>query len=186
MNKKLIKINRKSIVKNPNAGSTQTYLPSIPQMRISMCLYNGVEVQELIKKYGFSGMNTPGKIRLDFMVSCLEKKVYDFFIKNMDDPNKVLKKILKTKNACLVSCRNSDLFDGVIIDEDRRLELIRHTPEEKYFYTYENKKIKCNNCGSKVSSKKIGWGGFCPKCEFEGCFDIEYENINEVAKELNI
>lgn len=65
--------------------------------------------------------------------------------------------------------------------------------QSRYFFKYEKKKIECRNCGKKVNINKIIRDRYgkndqeCPKCGAINSFKkIEYENIDDVVKELKI
>lgn len=66
------------------------------------------------------------------------------------------------------------------------------TPEPEYLYKYENKHIKCSDCGKKTPFKKIeeDWINdeyhvyICPHCQStEGYPDFSFQSITEALNE---
>lgn len=163
----LVKIDRNSIKKNPNAGNTQT--------RIAL----GSECTLQIKNHLIPGFLVDGEN------DCFLQKWNDvesiFKIYNRDIVDKLVELGIKNKYS-------KELF---YINIEHKNQVFNHFPESKYFYYYENTLVECDNCHQKIAIKNVieeygdeGEHYFqCPICKEIDTFEIEYEKIEDVIKE---
>lgn len=165
----LIKIDRKSIRKNPNAGRTQqkvagarntTFtckgkLPGYLKDKDNIVI-TGWSIRDGIKEY--EGIITDESII---------EKIYD---------NEYYKENGK----------------NISIETTQDWHTVTFPPEPEYFYKYKDTKVKCKECKHEFMSDEfkefeIDWDDNyshtitgCPKCENWDCCDINYEKIEDV------
>lgn len=172
----LIKINPKSIRKNPNAFRTQTTFPTTSRMELSFSVPAG------------SISMAKGKI--------LAPMPYPEFIL---DKNILIERADCTNESCEVRCvsigselhkfiEDGKKFEGVEIEITQDFETINHPPEPEYFYKYEDTIVKCNSCHdtfkhTELTSDEDAEGRYmqdiCPNCFASNCCDIDYEKFDK-------
>lgn len=165
----LIKIDRASIKRNPNAGRdhfwvrgpmTATFKSDgpLPESILSM-----VDVTTEMYKNG-------------------KPSACSGYIKNPNDIEKVLTDVRKEKV-------------GMEVFVDKNLQRIDHQPEPSFIFSYENPLCECSDCGTKVLlSEILPWeycdSGYqydqCPRCQELNTFDLKYEKISDALKTIDI
>ncbi len=171
MKKHFIKIDLKSINKNPNAGSEIDYLPGKTECRFSTKKlpddFIDGENCYVVREETMIG---DGSIRIEGIIT--DKELIDNILQN------------KRKDIELIMKRE-------IIE-------VRHLPEPPYFYDYENITLKCDSCNREFDSIDIKseevWDGenefysdrVCPYCNSFDCCEIDYETIEEALKRLEL
>lgn len=164
----LIKIDKKSIRKNPNAGRTQQ---KVAGMRNTTFKCKG----ELP-----SYMKDEKTIIITSWLIDKEIKEYEGVIIDEDIIEKVYKEISK-KNG-----------KNLTIEITQDWSTLTFPPECRYFYKYKNTKVKCKECGNRFMSNdfkeiELDCGDDysytdtgCPNCENWDCCEVEYEKIEDV------
>ncbi len=180
MNQYFIKINRKSVYENVNVGNTKTVVPGIVETKVSFCIKFSNEVKDIMWKKGWGFYHGPSILEVRFMIQNFTRKMYNFLIRYNKNTYKIFKKLIKNKNAFVVSIGGADGYEGIIIDEDRNIQTLRHEPEQQYFSQYKKTKVQCNECGSKFIHSKLDWELTCPVCDMPDCCEVEYEQIEDI------
>lgn len=175
MKELLVKINKKSIKKNPNAGQTKT--------SVLVGIKATFDLKGELPNYFIDGENV-----------IIEE------IKNNNSLN-WLKEYFPTLEyrGIFINPNNvQDLIDKCIKDKiNIKYEItynytdITHLPEPIWFYKYRKTYVKCCNCKSKVSVDNIEhdycdevdvWYEKCPVCYSIGTFPtIKYEKIDDIV-----
>jgi len=167
--KYLIKIDRKSIKKNPNADRTETVVPTNKEIifegrkKIPSYLIDGENCCILNWTHGVNGS------LLHYRGVLINEELIN---KILNDP------------------------DIRITESEQHFVTVHHFPEENYFYKYKSIQVQCKYCKRKFMSSKLkfyeeescgcdyGWYNCtdegCPHCRAWFCCQVEYENINEV------
>jgi hypothetical protein len=167
MKKYFIKIDLRTIRKNPNAGSQTTYIPGRSTIR-------------------FTGSKLP---------SCLVEGVNCFITEWVSDQNGteingVINGSLTEEQILIIKKETPDFY----IEFEREVITYNHLPEPDYFYGYCKTKVKCNYCGRIFKYDRLNnhhWDGetfldhYCPYCEEPECCEIEYEDIEDALKRKN-
>lgn len=163
--KYFVPIDRKSIVKNPNAGSTQTIQRTgKAQMRFTC---------KTLPKVFTDGLNV-------LITSVVIGDGKDECIGIIMDPD-----ILKNISA------HSEY--GLEISVEYQHHVFHHPPEKTWFYKYKTINIKCVSCGSKIKTTDLKTETIldimgdeyysdrtCPKCGTYDCCQLEYESIHSI------
>lgn len=173
----LVKIDRSSVVKNPDAGKTRTTI--LQGQRITF-EYTGKELPEYLPDIDIMDlMNQPSR---DYVVTELgnDGKKYSLRGRIFNSDCDFAKSMKKDRRAVMY-------MDNDFIHYD-------HLPLDKYLYKYENTQLKCEECGKIVNYDDIDQdcdddSGYCydecPVCHAHDSFgDIDLEKIEEVVKEL--
>ena len=165
--KTLIKIDRKSIRENADAGNTYTLshigndMSFISQKRIPQKLLDLV----IIKSESFD--NSEGELYYKCTGIIINPDNFGIFAKLGD----------------------------IQIEYERDFEKTYHHPIPKYSFKYKYPKLECEDCKNKVRMDKITVDyeddcsfTVCPTCKsvdsFPDFYKFEYENIENVMKEL--
>ncbi len=169
----LIKIDRASIKRNPNAGATVSMMQGHREATF-MFPEGGRIPAELLDKVVFSEWADSVKPE--------EGNRQRGYIINPDD---------------------ADLFrvcKGIFISVDGGLQRVEHMPLPEYQYKHENPAIACLNCGEMVPVNDIADGviydgnddevwvdQICPHCHAYDTFgEIEYESIEDAIKQVKL
>jgi len=162
---KIIKIDRTSIKRNPNAGSTRTYLQGLKDT--SFKIKSGKIPKWLLKDPFYP---TDQRIENNIVIE-LEGKI------NGPITDKMIEKFKTVKGLSI-----NILCEPIIID---------HFPEPDYLFEYEKTKLKCKHCKNKVDVDAIetDWimdeyeVEICPICQQENTFPkYKYEKIENAIK----
>jgi len=153
----LIKIDRRTLKKNPNAGSTVSYLPGLQS-----------------SKFEYSGKFLPNYL-IDGRNCYITETNYGDGIICGEMIGEVSKKLMK--------CFAEDLNMHISISQETNR--IDHLPEPDYFYEYKKTKVQCNSCGvwfdhHKLLSDEIMdvySDRICPECGKFDCCQLEYESL---------
>jgi hypothetical protein len=163
--KTIVKIIKKSIRKNPNAGNDTTLVPMGWNIEFSTDISYD-DLPDYIKKY---------TIETHRLVP--DDPEYHGNLKYVDD------KLIEFAQAVI---KNGNRF---VIRMNREIQTIHHFPEPKYLYKYENPKIECSNCHSMVAVNNIeedevddNMVKICPICGSFNTFEYKYEKIQDVLK----
>ena len=163
----LIKIDRKSIRKNPNVGRTQQKVAG--------------------------ARNTTFTCKGELPVYMKDEDSIIITEWSIGDGVKEYKGII-TDESIIEKIYNDELFKengkNITIETSQDWNTVTFPPEPKYFYKYKNTKVKCKECKHKFMSnefKEFDWDDNysytitgCPKCENWDCCNIEYEKIEDV------
>lgn len=200
MSKKyLIKIDRRTVKRNPNAGATSSNYPGIPSVEISfsVIMCTGVRMALTGKDTRHLVLCPDGEIiRLTFNSSkVIDKRcrLYKLITKFLpvDNNQELLEEILDNDNKekyQLVMSSTDEVWKMPEIDMDYNTNIVNHLPLPKWLYEYGDEKVKCVECGEVFSYTVLESddydGAFisniCPYCGEPDCCDIEYEKIEEV------
>ena len=151
-----IKIDRRTIKKNPNAGSTMTYIPTD-----QTCTFK------------YDGNKLP-----DYLVDGKNCHITNWNIESISGTliypieKYLFQKIMEDEKL-------------ITLEIEQGIQEIEHLPEPEYFYKYKKTKVKCNECGSEFCHDQLEADScmdaysntICPVCGMWECCDIEYENI---------
>lgn len=163
----IIKIDRSSVTKNPNAGSTSFVVMGAQEITFSF-------------KGDFPDYLTDGENC--FVKTAVHSPLGDSYECYLND-HSLLEKLL------------ADVKMSVNINKNN--QVIHHLPEPKYLFKYEQKNVQCSECKQMVPYNLIvrdsfdddewNYHSLCPKCNKYDTFpEIEYESIDDVLKELKI
>ena len=169
----IVKIKKSSIRKNPNAGRTQTTISRGIDIEFRL---NGVrQLPDFLK----------GNER-----SCVTSQA--FSTGPLDHESTWIKGFL-LDHTKLEELQN---LKGAEVTFHHNTETFRHQPEPEYFYEYQNPKVECSHCHSKVHVKDIiddwefdGEDEYpfieCPICGYRDTFpEIRYESITEALRRV--
>jgi|GEM_PF-3937252 hypothetical protein len=152
----IVKVNRKSIQKNPYAGATTSYRwHGVKTTFKTICTEH-----ELIELNNTKGVHIFSERRSENEMvdidGCIDDPKYDF----------------------------TKLPGSWTVDSKKDIETINHLPISEYSYKYENPLIECNVCKNKVKLSEIkleynydNTYEICPICESVYSFDYKYEDI---------
>lgn len=155
---KIIKIDKSTIRKNPNAGNTVTYMDGLKECSFEI---NG-DIPEFI--------NHP-----------------PFFIQEWVEENNKLISVSGLVNGPMEQ-RFLDEAPNLKINIHQEPIKVEHHPEPDYFFDYEETYLKCNNCKNKVEVDDIeaDWVSdeyeikICPKCGSENSFpEYRFQKLSE-------
>jgi len=163
--KTLIKIIRKSIKRNPDAGRTSWHVNT------------GREA-----KFTFSGDKLPEWLKDEnVFIKSQESNYYDSYVVihgiiiNPDILPELFKDIQEKKYNLNIEIKNNIH------------EVHTKTPAPEYLYKYKNTKVECKECKSMVPVNEIEEDEIydmmvqiCPKCHKFDTFNFEYERIEDV------
>lgn len=156
-NKKIVKIDKLSIKKNPNVGQTGYGVPGIQTIEYE---YKG----DILPEELYDGKN--GVLHTNDGNSYFGIILDDGFLEEF------IKRIPKT--------------DSFTANYSANIETIRTViPAPKYLYKYEDTVVTCNKCGNEVIWHEIPLSGdfndlkYCPKCNAISSFDYEFESISD-------
>ena len=161
--KYLIKIDKDSIRKNPNAGQTMTITEG-PQRPI-MFIYQGGPVPEFFDNEDVRIYSNT--VRVNSRVVEITGYLYNH--------NMLNELIEATKGGTLQYSINENS------------QTLYHNPLPEYYFDYIPTQIICSNCKesfdySELLSDSIDENysnEICPKCNYWGCCEIEYEKLKE-------
>lgn len=175
----LIKIDRKSIKKNPNAGrsSYRVQGPTTITFEIKGCVPKEFEdkVYVINECYNISGRGTgQGFI--------MNEKIIQSQSGHIDDLDVALEFMQWAK-------RKENRHCELKINIDSPTQTIYGMPEAPYFYGYDyNVLVECNSCYAVMAYANIrkdendegeDWD-VCPNCHEINTFDYKFENINDL------
>lgn len=169
--KNIIKIDRKSIVKNPNAGNTST--------RVMLNQQTSFEY-DLITYDNFCLLQQLQNERRLYIT-----EYTDFYS---------VENYLETKISCKGEILDHSLIDslpkkGLKINTKINWQTINHLPECEYTYHYKNTLVECSNCLGLVYHQSISEQyddnyeykyKTCPICNGIDTFDYSFEDINSI------
>jgi len=156
----LIKIDRKTVKKNPNAGSTRDILPGI---RTTEFEYRGeklpIYLKDKVNCY-ITGMRVVGNNIVILFGTIIEPI-----------SSKIIKEAVKDKRLSI-----SMHQDTITVD---------HFPEPDYFYEYRKTKVQCDKCGEWFDHNELQSDDFmdcysdriCPLCKEWDCCQLKYESL---------
>lgn len=158
-----VKIDRRTIKKNKDGGSTQTTV-SVGFINEIEFETNNMEIAlEILKPYfhlSTTGYPIGGVVNATGYLDIID---FD-----------AIKKLRDTKGNRILKLQSSN-----------NLQEIRHLPIPKYSYQYRlNTLIPCNECGNKIRLGDIGiyeregyYADSCPICKSVNSFDYKLEQI---------
>jgi len=163
----LVKIDRKSIKRNPRAHSMQTQIMGEWMMSFkTVCTNEDIERIEKLqteREVVIMGMDYPDCNGLTKVYGLIETP--DFDVTKL--PGK---------------------WD---VESNRDIQVVHHLPESEWFYKYQPTKVQCENCKRNVLTTNIetdcnddGCWDICPYCNGADTFDFELEDIYKVVKEI--
>jgi len=185
--KQVIKIDRRTIKKNPNGGNNFIVIKKgYPEFTLKADIATNKAIAHYNKfeesKYQYQITKSMICYSLSFSLgSCgLSKVELDGVFTGRTIPYKTIKK----------------LFGDCIISVDYNKEVLRSmTPEPLYFYRYTNPFVFCTECGKKQKLKRLDTvesfdsDGFeftmydvCGNCGLANSVDVEYEKIENAIK----
>lgn len=163
--KTIIKIDRSTLKRNPNAGRMQSnILMGIDTDFKTTCTEIEAKGLELVKDIHIASITYPvdGNV---IVYGFIDSPDYDF----------------------------TKLPGKWEVESKKNIQTVNHLPIEKYIYKYEQSAVKCSMCGHEVLHSEIEQEcddytcyDVCPNCEKTDTFDYYYESIFIVAKELNL
>jgi len=165
--KTLIKIIRKSIRKNPDAGRT------------SWIVNTGKEA-----KFTFQGDKLPEWFNKKNVVIESQES-------NGTDSHVIIKGIVINPAILPELCDDfqNKRYDLTLDIKNEFQRIHTKTPAPEYLYKYKNTKVRCEECNLMVPINDIEGDEFedmiiqiCPKCQKWNTFDFEYERIEDVVK----
>ena len=165
----VIKIDRKTIRKNPNAGNTLTLIPGRKEVTFVLPLYKDQKEPDVLMH--------PSIIITD--------------VEFVDGVKIICGQICEKLTTLLMEELNA--CKDIKIDINRDINKIEHFPEAEYFYEYEKIKIKCEHCGEWVDPHLIERDEFdeynnfsiCPFCETINSFpEFRYEIFSEIREQV--
>lgn len=160
----IIPIDKSSIKKNKDAGSTQSHFFGVEEITFKTeCTEQ--EFEEL-------------------------KNNKEVIVSTWTDPNKG---IVKVSGHILNMATMPALPGQWLIDSKSNIETLYHFPTPEYSYQYENTPIECDNCKNKIPFKDIQHDCFrlddedvdydiCPICKQVDAFEYEFQPIDELTK----
>jgi len=164
----LIRIDRKSIKVNKNAGSRMSHVAGPREVTFDC---EGELPKELV-----DGKNC-------HIVSWQDRNGKRFwthgYIIDAETEKLLWDKIAEKK------------LTGFNLKMERNLQAIYHPPISKYSFKYKDKKLICGECKGKITystlqSDSRGFGDYsdtiCPICGAWDCVQLEFENINTIYK----
>lgn len=91
-------------------------------------------------------------------------------------------------------------FDGsrLRIETHRDVQTFSHQPEPDWLFSYEPTPVTCNECGATFPNQRLTSDcaatgddeacsfAVCPECNAWECCDVEYEQPEDVARELGL
>jgi len=174
----IIKIDRKTIKRNPHAGQTDYLVPGPSYTEFSFSSCNAM-IETIVAKLEEKEVLRVVGHRLSFD----ENNVMERFYEAMSDMGgDELKKILNKvgiNNAQIIQHSNPQRIRSLI-------------PEPDYLYSYKPTKVKCQSCGKKVYPEDLladavpqgdgeeAWSNeICPKCGAWDAFDFKHEILTE-------
>jgi hypothetical protein len=162
-----IRIDRSTIRKNPNAGSTST--PLFGRVSTTAVLECVGALPYAVKAItNTSGISfSDGVCRYNVHVS--------------EDVDK-LTEVAKKHNVKVVS-----------YTQDRPVQLVAHPPESAILYSHEDTKVRCVKCDKEFSVRQLGSDSMmeddsyndcvCPFCDAWDCCEVTYEKLSDIPKE---
>jgi len=172
--KYLILIDKKSIKRNPNAGSQVTKMFGAREIDFECDKLPDILIDEkncFISTYKVSNKGVKSDIT--------------GYLDNDD----LIEELLTNK-------RYKDC--NITINVHNNIETINHFPIPKYSFKYTPLKVKCNECGHEFMSNEFlsmsnddddeyrSTVTGCPKCNEYDCCDVRYQNIKEIEHELKL
>jgi hypothetical protein len=171
----LVKIDLRTLKKNPNAGNTVSYVYGSFDASISFVVNKGwATFQESMEEMSYPTkiMQTANKDGIHLQVECKVKDKY-----KSDIVDRLLELGVKQKDI------------EYTIKNDT--QTIFHAPEREYFFEYLDTKVKCEECGEKFKHTELDFDEMwdeegesycdtvCPKCRAWYCCDLRYEKVEE-------
>lgn len=169
--KTIVKIDRNSIKRNPNAGQTQSHILGATRYYFDYGYISAFDFQK-IKKFESEREliittwgNRPGSKNMFCNGECIHEQVFD--------------KLPKSQ--------------FLHIEIKKHIETFNHLPDVQWLYKFIPTKVKCENCKRSffVTDIKVDWNddgawNICPHCNRAETFDFECEDIYVVVKEMGI
>jgi len=151
----LIKIDRRTVKKNPNAGSTVSYLPGVKSAEFE---YHGKELPDYLiedENCIVTEINYGENILRGIITEPLTKKLVKYVL--ADD-------------ACNISM-------------EQGIERMEHLPEPNHFYKYRKTKVQCDACKGWFDHNTLQSDDImdcysdriCPLCREWDCCQLKYE-----------
>jgi len=190
----LIKIDRKSIKKNPNAGKTVREVPAHATTTIKI-YSNHPDLHKILpdritQLIRFVSRSCSSKSLNSLNSNEFKEKPclppsFEFIF--LAAPDEDINAIINDLVVWGVQLKDISYETNINYEQIHCLN-----PEPEYFYKYIDKKVKCNNCGKTFSYTKLeddyGYDGeneylidnICPKCHCSECCDkLEFEKFNK-------
>lgn len=166
----LIKIDRRSIKKNPNGGS---HIVTMKGIRQAFFTYEGDEVPKQYLKHFivYQSQKYHGSPATHKLMSFKPIRIQTF------------KALSKDKSV----------FELRIEHEHQSFST--REPQPEYFFKYLDSKVECSECHAQIKKSDIDddyiinedgdevFAEICPKCSAHGSFEYEFEKIQDVLKE---
>lgn len=157
----LIKIDRKSIKKNPNAGNTVTRIRGHREATFTVTGELPDYLEEDKNMYVSSWTLTAGSNDIDIRNCALID--FDIFDKLSKEPN--VTNLQMTQSG----------------------EAFHHAPEPKHHYKHKDTQVQCCDCKEKFKRSKLESQSYdsdysntvCPKCGEWDCVNLKYEKIED-------
>lgn len=180
----LIRIDRNTIKRNPNAGSTQTLIPGNATFKFTF------DVPFYETEIDFDNLNNTKGLPYDEFKLGVNCNLVSVSVDN-DIATLV---IAATSNELPDLVSNGFRPKGVSLSMDRNVTVCDHSPEPDYFYEYEPAMIECMHCGHEFNHNELSSDSFlvgddfdeifvqdiCPNCNAGDCCEYEYEKIEDV------
>lgn len=181
MEKKLVKIDLRSLKPNPHAG--QTVIHQYVGQNVWFTFdYHSAELPKIIthdKRFRLSGWEKPTH-------SSVYTHTYRFYGKITD---RLLAKLFAKVGEKNVKYEAQNIYQSYNT----------MTPQASHLYKHVDARVKCKNCGATpklselMSDTDYDFGGnrfeyedMCPKCEQTDCCDpVEYETLEAALKRQN-
>ena len=167
---KIIRIDRKSIRRNPNAGETQTIIQGRKEITFSC-----KDPIPLFVKH------------LPFIITEWEEENG-----KMIKASGVINGPIET-DGMIALCNKAEHLQ---ININNNIQVLNHMPEAEYLYEYQDASIKCKQCKNLIDVDGIEddyiFDGedehhveLCPVCGAENSFPVyEYEKITNIPKSI--
>lgn len=173
----LIKIDRKSVKRNPNAGRTQTMVAGVVNTTLDVTFF--IPMPEEIKKH----VRVISYSHTFPVHSFVSRHQYQCVIDPKEDIQALITEIQKyTKDFNII--------------QNRPVQILDHDPEPEFLYDMETPDATCENCHETFSCTLLKSDGssdpddysysdeICPKCGYWDCcsFETEELSIDELSK----
>jgi len=154
----LIKIDRRTLKKNPNAGSTVSYIRGAKSAEFK---YKGTKLPEYLKDKGNCYIT-----EIDYQNNIIYGKIIGIVTQRL------IKQVLNDRKNCTIS-----------MEQD--LTKVEHLPEPDYFYEYRKTKVQCDSCGAWFDHHKLRSDEImdvysdriCPECGEFDCCQLKFESL---------
>lgn len=174
----LIKIDRKSIKKNPNAGMRDYFVHTRNDISFEINTFH--KNMENKKNPKIKAIYATFDNRVD--KNKFESAHYKMYENDLNVAQKFLNRLSKKYGKYFI-CTISSEFE----------EIHSMTPEPEYLFEYHKSNIKCCHCGAEFDYNDLHKGidedydegyleNMCPKCNGPDCCNIVFEKIDDAMK----